>query len=247
MEHCQYCQRTFTSEARLKQHMTTGACVTKCHRCNKNFCRSQSLKNHLEKNVCQKTSKIIACAFCKKEFPCPQRLKRHKEKCLGHFCGDKEWHERRCTEEYDLSDIECFDCGDLIFRCPCKEAFIRELILEKKAIDDRFPGADFDKVEGVPWENADYWMSEDKAGCGAVRKSEEHISRCLYPIKDRQPKEEKIIVKDGDYEAWRFNSCEYCEKVFSTYQRLPYHLDHNVCRPHLNKGYECYLRPNEEE
>ena len=252
---CNNCQRSFTSDARLKQHKESGDCATECPQCHKIFCRPQRLKSHLEKGVCLKAKgeKIISCGFCKQQFSCKKRLEKHKEKCEDHYCGDIEWHESRCGEDYDFKDLECYDCGDLLCRCPCREKNIKRLILEKKAIDERFSpkgneddSAYFDEVEGVPWENVDHWSSPDVGGCEALRNSEEHIWRCLYPIKHRQPREKKIIVEDGDYDPAAFNICQGCGKKFSSWKRLQYHEDHMVC---VEPGFvdKIYIESSDEE
>ena len=217
MNTCQYCQKSFSSLQRLKGHLERQVCKknksTICPDCSKSFSTLQMLQYHLDKKVCKKTTdKDKSCLFCKKEFSSIQRLNTHKAICPDHFCGDKEWHDRRCTEEYIWpKDMECYDCGDLIERCGCKEEYMRRLVMEKKAIDDWFGEPFFDDLEGHPWEDIEYW-EKDCPDCRGLRK-DAHISLCLY---DKEPSYEyiKIPKKDEAYyssldKEWQSDNAEY--------------------------------------
>ena len=134
---CCRCERTFSSQQRLKYHIDHNVCINnkECKKCKKTFNSRQKLNNHIEKNICMNKT----CEYCDKIFSSTQRLQTHKEKCNYHFCGNKEWHNKRCTDDYDLTDVICYDCGDLMQRC-CKDKYIEKCIKRKKEIDESFVG-----------------------------------------------------------------------------------------------------------
>ena len=201
---CPDCEKSFSTIQMLNYHLERKVCKKEkpvstaiCPDCNKSFCSMQRLNYHLERKVCHKKPILEdkTCHFCKKEFSSGQRLQSHKKICSEHYCGDKEWHKRRCTTDYNLSEVECYDCGDLIERCGCKDKYIEKCIMEKKAIDDWFGQPFFDNIEGRPWEDVDYW-EEICPQCKEPRKGN-HISLCLYD----KSSEEEISADDYDY-SW---------------------------------------------
>ena len=149
------------------------------------------------------------------------------------------WQEKRPAAEYTFGDLECYDCGDLMTRCECPH--IENLKNEKKRIDEAFGknGAYFDDIEGVPWENRPHWESVHHNGCRAVRGSEEHIWRCLYPLKDRAEYAREVAFEDEELIVLD-NSCYGCRRLFSSKQSRNYHMSHNVCGQ-ISKDYLEYF------
>ena len=160
---CDKCNKFITLN-KIKIHN----CLRKCERCCKVFSSFQMLQHHINKKICLSKT----CTYCDKKFSSVQRLKSHNLICIKHFCGNKAWHLKRCSENYNLEDIICYDHGDLIERC-CKLKYIKECILRKKEIDREH--YNFDMY--VPWENRTYWTSKCMH-CGFIRQ-EEHIKICL--------------------------------------------------------------------
>lgn len=224
---CVHCSQSFTSELRLRQHELANSCKTCCPLCKKPFSTKQKLNQHLKKRTCttvaaEKENPNNTCAVCQRDFSSKQRLQSHlkRNKCQGPVKAE----DKKPEIKYQFDDLECYDCGDLMFRCPCP--YVEILNKEKKRIDDRF-GVDpaFDDMEGVSWGNRPHWTSIHHGGCNEARDSERHIWCCLSPFRDRwQPikePEEEIFFLD--------NSCYGCKKVFSTRQMLQYHMKNNVC------------------
>ena len=189
---CPGCQYVFASLQALKYHREHKVCAWRrkrsdlsCPKCNKIFSRVQRLDYHLENGVCEKESRV--CSLCQMTFPTVARRQNHMEKklCLCNQCGggfkDLMAHQKECgryTKEYDLSDLTCYECGDLLFRCVHNEEHISLLTERKKEIDAKFDRP-FYFDDKVPWERQDYW-TEKCPDCGAAREDDIHIFRCLW-------------------------------------------------------------------
>ena len=136
---CEHCKKVFSSKQKLEYHALNKVCKKKeqpiCTYCNRTFCSKQRLGSH----VCKKKQEPI-CEYCNRTFSSKQRLGSHDKLCKKHLCNSLSWHNSRCTEIYNLVDIVCYDCGDLLERCGCKEKYIKQQILKKTIIDDEFGG-----------------------------------------------------------------------------------------------------------
>ncbi|XP_031557562.1 zinc finger protein 58-like [Actinia tenebrosa] len=185
---CKSCNREFSSRQRLQYHLQNKVCSkerrnsTRCEDCGKQFSSRQALQYHARKKVCQKTRER-RCKECNHSFGSAQMLKYHVDNrvCLKDICERceenkrEEWHRHRCLGNYDLQEVVCWEHGDIAARC-CPKETKRRLTQRKKEIDQRF--AMFDRVEGVRWEDREYWEALcERCGC---QRSDQHVWQCLY-------------------------------------------------------------------
>ena len=175
---CEHCNVIFSSKQKLDYHLSNEVCLRTieapvCGRCKKLFKSKQSLDYHLRNKVCDKVSATF-CGYCEKRHSSSEKLKSHLLRCNQHFCGNKKWHNTRCTMEYMFGGAEHLQGFN----------FIRRSVLRKKEIDDKLPL--FDKIAGVPWENVAYWEGICPR-CGHKRK-EDHIWTCVKNERDRLAK-----------------------------------------------------------
>ena len=211
-----------------------------CEHCSRTFTSARRLRQHKDSKSCH-----TDCPQCGKKFCSTQRLQSHLK---SKVCGAVKTADRP-NKEYDFGDLDCYDCGDLMFRCACPH--IERLNNEKKKLDERFrSGAYFDDIEGVPWENRPHWDSVHHAGCRAVRDSEDHIFGCLYPLKDRIPRKEPAADEETLYLD---NPCPACKRDFASKQSLRYHMSHNVCggvseyNANMEKYYDALAKKCEDD
>ena len=144
-----------------------------CNKCNKLLSSKQRLNYHLEKKVCEKTISKN-CSFCKITFSSKQRLDTHFQ-----ICKDRKWDKKRNNKKYNLKEVICYDCGDLIDNCEenCREKYINVLIQRKKSIDNKWNNCLLYFDEIVPYENREYWEDICRR-CGKIRDTDFHIFNC---------------------------------------------------------------------
>ena len=109
---CQHCYKRFTSKSRLQQHERAKTCQTACTLCGRELSSRQRLQSHLERKVCipyKEKNTDNKCPVCQRAFSSKQRLQSHMKtkKCKAP------------VTKYQFGDLECYDCGGLMAKCPC--------------------------------------------------------------------------------------------------------------------------------
>ena len=186
---CNDCKAVFSSKQKLHYHVDNKVCLKTrepmaCGKCKKAFGSKQAMDYHVQRKVCEKVKAY--CTYCEKRYRSKEKLDYHLLNCYQHFCGNKRWHETRCTMNYLFTDMEHLRSLQ----------YVERAVKRKREIDVKLQM--FDKFEGVRWEYVKYWETTCPR-CGHKRK-DEHIWTCLMDRRNRvarnDPDEVKRIMKE---------------------------------------------------